>query len=144
MMSARLVLGAAAIAVSALASPASAQGMNPTRCTGPFPDATCQTYGAGNPTTNSQYRHRRVVQREATQDGFWPAAAAGAVAGAAVGTAAAIATAPARAWDDSYARYDRSGPGWYGDWDSYAARNGIVCRPGTTFKGEDGRPHLCQ
>jgi hypothetical protein len=22
--------------------------------------------------------------------------------------------------------------------------NGFVCQPGTVFKGEDGRPHLCQ
>jgi hypothetical protein len=34
--------------------------------------------------------------------------------------------------------------GWYGDWGSYAARNGIVCRPGTYFKGDDGLQHLCQ
>jgi len=144
MMSPRLLLGAAAIAVSALASPAFAQGFNPASCTGPFPDPNCQNYRAGNPAAGSHYRHRRMVQREATPDGFWPATAAGAVAGAAIGTAAAVATAPARAWDDSYASYNRGGPGWSGDWDSYAARNGIVCRPGTYFKGDDGRPHLCQ
>lgn len=35
--------------------------------------------------------------------------------------------------------------GWRGgDWNSYAARNGIVCRPGTYFKGDDGLRHLCQ
>ena len=27
---------------------------------------------------------------------------------------------------------------------AYAARNGIVCRPGTWVKGEDGRRHICQ
>lgn len=148
MMSTRLsraaVLGAVAIAVSALASPAFAQGLDPARCTGPFPDPNCQNYRAGYPAAGSQYRHRRMVQREATPDGFWPAATAGAIAGAAVGTAAAVATAPVRAWDDSYASYNRGGPGWYGDWNSYAARNGIVCRPGTYFKGDDGRQHLCQ
>ena len=26
----------------------------------------------------------------------------------------------------------------------YAARNGFVCQPGTWFRGEDGRRHLCQ
>lgn len=26
----------------------------------------------------------------------------------------------------------------------YASRNGIVCRPGTYFKGADGLRHLCQ
>ncbi|MBR0718940.1 hypothetical protein [Bradyrhizobium liaoningense] len=137
-MSPRLLLGAAAIAVSALASPAFAQGLDPVRCTGPFPDPNCQSYRAGSPAAGSQYRHRRMAQRD------WPATAAGAVVGAAVGTAAAVATAPVRAWDDSYASYDRGGPGWYGDWNSYAARNGIVCRPGTYFKGAEGRQHLCQ
>jgi hypothetical protein len=28
--------------------------------------------------------------------------------------------------------------------DSYAARNGFVCQPGTWFKGEDGQRHICQ
>jgi hypothetical protein len=27
---------------------------------------------------------------------------------------------------------------------SWAARNGFVCQPGTWFKGEDGRRHICQ
>jgi hypothetical protein len=58
-----------------------------------------------------------------------PVGAAADVAGAAIGTAGAIATAPFR---NSYA-YDRDrGP------------NGFACRPGTWFKGEDGRRHLCQ
>ena len=140
------LLGAAAIA----ASPALAQSMvnDPARCTGPFPDASCQSYRAGNPTTDRSYRHRRAAYQQVNRDddrsGFWPLDTAGAVAGAAIGTAAAVATAPARAFDNSYASYDRGGPGWYGDWNSYAARNGIVCRPGTYFKGEDGRQHLCQ
>ncbi len=89
--------------------------------------------------------------------GFWPAdVAAGAVgtaagiAGAAVGTAGAIATAPFRtadayAYDNRYAAgpgpgpmtYDRGENGWYGDWNSYAAHNGMVCRPGTMFKDGD-------
>ena len=55
---------------------------------------------------------------------------AGAIAGAAIGTAGAIATAPFR---DSYA-YDRR---------DYR-RQGFVCEPGTWFRGEDGRRHLCQ
>ena len=51
------------------------------------------------------------------------------IAGAAVGTAAGIATAPFR---DTYA-YDRDmGP------------NGYACRPGTMFRGPDGRMHPCQ
>jgi hypothetical protein len=48
---------------------------------------------------------------------------------------------------DSYA-YDNGNRGGYGQYrhydDSYAARNGFVCQPGTWFKGEDGRRHLCQ
>jgi hypothetical protein len=58
-----------------------------------------------------------------------PVGAAADVAGAAIGTAGAIATAPFR---NSYA-YDRDmGP------------SGFACRPGTWFKGADGRRHLCQ
>ncbi len=92
--------------------------------------------------------------------GFWPAdVAAGAVAGA-VGTAGAIATAPFRA--DSYAYYNEDTYGYSNNGyrggphqsyapapqtyapQSYEARNGFVCQPGTWFKGEDGRRHLCQ
>jgi hypothetical protein len=65
-----------------------------------------------------------------------PVDAAGGIAGAAIGTAAAIATAPFRA---SYA-YDNG----YGYDNEYARRNGFVCQPGTWFRGEDGRRHLCQ
>jgi hypothetical protein len=149
------LIGAAAIVASLLATPVVAQTMvnTPARCTGPFPDASCQYYAPGNPTTDRAYRHRRTAYREGyqdadvnrTQSGFWPLDTAGAVAGAAVGTAGAIATAPFRGgYENSYASYDRGGPGWYGDWNSYAARNGIVCRPGTLFKGDDGHMHPCQ
>jgi len=38
-----------------------------------------------------------------------------------------------------------SNTNWNNGWhDSYAARNGFVCQPGTWFKGEDGRRHICQ
>lgn len=47
------------------------------------------------------------------------------VVGGAVGTAAAIATAP------------------FGG-EEYARRNGFVCIPGTLFRGEDVRRHICQ
>ena len=77
--------------------------------------------------------------------GFWPGdVAAGAVggaisiAGAAVGTAGTIASAPFR---NSYNSYD----GYNGvARDSYAQRMGFVCQPGTWFRGEDGRRHICQ
>ena len=69
------------------------------------------------------------------------AGAAAGVAGAAIGTAGAIATAPFR---NSYA-YDRP---YYGDrgyaYDYYSPSNGFACRPGTWFKGPDGRRHPCQ
>jgi len=156
------ILGFAVIVASTLATPALAQTTvdRSARCTGLFQDPNCQNLAPGNPTTDRAYRRRHMARAEVnpranpndgTQSGFWPLDTAGAVAGAAVGTAAAVASAPFRGWDNSYA-YDNSGGyngrygemGWYGSWDTYAARNGIVCRPGTWTKGEDGRRHLCQ
>jgi hypothetical protein len=90
--------------------------------------------------------------------GFFPAdvaagavGAAAGVAGAAIGTAGAIATAPFRGADSyayapgqtAYNTYDYGPNGYYGDWNSYATRNGIVCRPGTWFKDGDRR-RMCQ
>jgi hypothetical protein len=87
-------------------------------------------------------------------DGFWPADTAAGIVGGAVATAGAIATAPfrgdtyARSNGDAYASYNggyRNDKGYTNGYDnSYAARNGFVCQPGTYFKGQDGRPHLCQ
>lgn len=144
------LLGATAIAATMLAGSAMAQAVvtNPGRCSAQFPNANCQNLGPGNPYTDSGYRHRRVSYRQTNRDwnndwnrsrtGFWPTDVAAGVAGAAIGTAGAIATAPFRAWDNSYA-YDR---GW--DTRTYAQRNGFVCTPGTWFKGDDGRRHMCQ
>jgi hypothetical protein len=80
--------------------------------------------------------------------GFWPGdvaanvvGGAAATAGAAIGTAGAIATAPFRG-NNSYAYYNGGPRGGYDT--SYAARNDFVCQPGTWFKGEDGRRHICQ
>ncbi len=155
------LLGVAAIAASALTTAAMAQAVvnNPGRCQAQFPNANCQNLGPGNPYTDNGYRHRgrHVAYRHSrahdndwnrTHSGFWPAdvagaavGTAGAIAGAAVGTAGAIATAPFRGWDNSYAY--ASGPyGW--DHRTYAQRNGFVCTPGTWFKGDDGRRHICQ
>jgi hypothetical protein len=141
------LLGATAIAATLLAGSAMAQSVvnNPGRCAAQFPNANCQNLGPGNPYADRAYRHRRMSYRETDRDwnrthtGFWPTDVAGDVAGAAIGTAGAIATAPFRAWDNSYA-YDNRG------WDrrTYAERNGFVCTPGTWFKGEDGRRHICQ
>ena len=145
------LLGLAAIVASTLATPAFAQATvdNSGRCTGLFQDPNCQNLGPGNATADRAYRRRHMARgqvnpNDGTQSGFWPLDTAGAVAGAAVGTAATIAAAPFQGWGNSYARYDSGGPAWYGNWDAYAARNGIVCRPGTWTKGEDGRRHICQ
>lgn len=149
------LLGATAIAATMLAGSAMAQAVitNPGRCAAQFPNANCQNLGPGNPYTDSGYRQRRATYRQTNGDwnrsrtGFWPTDVAAGVAGAAIGTAGAIATAPFRAWDNSYA-YDNS---WDRGWDNrgwdtrtYAQRNGFVCTPGTWFKGEDGRRHICQ
>ena len=152
------LLGLAAIVASTLATPAFAQTTvdNSGRCTGLFQDPNCQNLAPGNPTTDRAYRRRHMARgqvnsNDETRSGVWPVDTAGAVAGAAVGTAAAVASAPFRGWDNSYA-YDASGGyaggrsemGWYGNWDTYAARNGIVCRPGTWYKGADGLQHICK
>jgi hypothetical protein len=80
--------------------------------------------------------HRGPVGAAADTAGAAVGAAAD-VAGTAIGTAGAIATAPFRG---SYAydrdRYDR-------DY-RYQPDNGFACRPGTWFRGEDGRRHPCQ
>jgi hypothetical protein len=146
---------------------------NPGRCAQYYPDANCQNLGPNNPYTGD-YQRRRAHQAQTNQyanqnngnwdqgwnnngwnnngwhdswndnrwqqhdSGFWPGDVAAGAAGAAVGTAAGIATSPFR--NDAYAYYN-SGPGYN---DSYAARNGFVCQPGTWFKGEDGRRHPCQ
>ena len=66
--------------------------------------------------------------------GFWPGEVAAGVVGGAIGTAGAIATAPLR--NDVYA---------YNEGYSYRDyNNGFVCQPGTMFRGEDGRRHICQ
>jgi hypothetical protein len=139
------ILGAAALVASALASPAMAQEViyNPGYCAQFYPNANCQNKGPGNPYTGST--QREVYRDQTRQDpgyrpnrrwhdsynrydndgGFWPGDVAAGVVGGAVGTAAAIATAPIGA-------------------EAYARRNGFVCIPGSTFRGEDGRMHLCQ
>ncbi|TWB01500.1 hypothetical protein [Bradyrhizobium stylosanthis] len=149
------LIGAAAIAVSALAAPAMGQSAitNPAACESMFASANCLNTGAGSPyaTSRQQRQNRNAAYRQQSRNdsGFWPVNTAGAVAGAAVGTAAAVASAPFQGWSNSYAYdtsggYNRGGMGWYGNWDTYAARNGIVCRPGTWYKGADGLRHICQ
>ena len=134
------ILGATAILASALASPAMAQQVisNPGYCAQFYPNANCQNTGPGNPYTG---RYQRQVYRDQAyrqngtwqnsynrwdrRDSFWPGDVAAGVVGSAAGTAAAIAAAPIGG-------------------DEYLRRNGFVCTPGTMFRGEDGRRHLCQ
>jgi hypothetical protein len=79
--------------------------------------------------------HRGPVGAAADVAGGAVGAAAG-VAGAAIGTAGAIATAPFRGPYQPY----------YGSYayDPYGPTSGFACRPGTRFKGADGRMHPCQ
>ena len=77
----------------------------------------------------------RIYHRD---HGFWPADVAAGVVGGAIGTAGAIATAPFR--NDAYA-YNN---GYYGYRSYRGYDNGFVCQPGTMFRGEDGRRHICQ
>ena len=150
------LLGAAAIIVS-LATPVMAQDA---------PRDQTQKQMRMNPHRMHQrhiaYRNDNMVRRSDdmayrndpngwNNNGFWPGAvAAGAVGGAvatadaAVNTAGAIATAPFRG--DSYAYYnngyDNGSNGYNNGWQGQS--NGFVCQPGTWFKGEDGRRHICQ
>jgi hypothetical protein len=147
------ILGATALAVSALASPVMAQQViyNPGYCAQFYPNANCQNKGPGNPYTGD-YQRSAAYQQNTTwnnsynrwddnryrtrRDRFWPGDVAAGVVGGAIGTAGAIATAPFAAFDNGYRG------GYYGQ--TYAQRNGFVCAPGTWFKGEDGRRHVCQ
>jgi hypothetical protein len=144
------ILATAVILVSALASPAMAQQViyNPGYCAQFYPNANCQNRGPGSPYYGGSYQ-RQAYQDQAYRDrtwqdstwqgsawqdsynrfddnsGFWPGDVAAGVVGGAVGTAAAIATSPIGG-------------------EAYARRNGFVCIPGTWFRGEDGRRHICQ
>jgi hypothetical protein len=158
------LLGAAGVILSsALASPVMAQEViyNPGYCAQFYPNANCQNKGAGNPYTGSYQRRAAYPSGDAWNSrwdsnaswsdrrwdrrydsGFWPGDVAAGIVGGAIGTAGAIATAPFRG--DSYAYYGDGYGGYRGFNDSYAARNGFVCQPGTWFKGDDGRRHICQ
>ncbi|MGY8710385.1 hypothetical protein RAD16_32015 [Bradyrhizobium sp. 18BD] len=126
------VLGAVVIAAAALSSSdalAQAALSNPDVCEAEF--STCT--GLGSPTANygaPGYRQsaRRAAHRQA--------------AAAPVGSWGA----PGGSWGNANAMYGGYGGeyGWNGNWSQYAARNGIVCRPGTYYKGADGMRHLCQ
>lgn len=124
------VLGTVVIAAAALSSSdalAQAALSNPDVCQAEF--ANCTGLGTGSTPTGPRYR--QVSRRTASQQ---PAAVTGPLGG----------TANPGNWGNSYAMYGGGGYGWNGSWSQYAARNGIVCRPGTYYKGADGLQHLCQ
>ncbi|OKO92528.1 hypothetical protein AC629_00350 [Bradyrhizobium sp. NAS80.1] len=115
------VLGAVVIAASALSSSgalAQAALSNPDACEAEF--SSCTGLGTGSTPV---YRYRQPLRRTAYHQ---PVAAGAAIGG----------------WGSPNAMYGELG--WHGDWNTYATRNGIVCRPGTYFKGADGVRHLCQ
>jgi hypothetical protein len=85
--------------------------------------------------------------------GGGPGIAAGVIAGAALGGAYGYYGDPgyygdSYAYDNGYdnnAYYGNAPYGGYNNNGYYNNNpNGYVCQPGTVFKGEDGRPHLCQ
>lgn len=134
-------LGAAALLASVLASPAIAQQTIGTaeRCSNADPGARCQTMAPGTTRTANRhhaYRRDRDWQGSYNRYDTGPAGVAAGVVGGAVGTAAAIATAPF------------GGPDYYGRAPmgsaEYVRQNGLVCTPGTWFRGSDGRQHPCQ
>src|SRR4051794_8816514 len=102
--------------------------------------ALAQDPVARNQVVRQQQDTARVYHHDVYHhdNGFWPGEVAAGVVGGAIGTAGAIATAPFR--NDSYAYND----GYYGRSYYRGYNNGFVCEPGTTFRGEDGRRHICQ
>lgn len=134
-----IALAAAAATVAlAFATPASAQRavQYPGACSQMYPNADCRGYNMNSPY-NGTYQARRDYRES---NAFWPGDVAAGVVGGAIGAAGAIATAP---FESGY----QQDYGWnqpYGWNESYAKRNGFVCQPGSTFRGEDGLMHLCQ
>ena len=108
------LLGAAAVLVAMIATPALAQhGMHQR-------GAYAQHHGWAN---DRHYRHGRT--------GFWPGAVAAGVVGGAIGTAAAIASSPYRG-ADSYAYYGQR-----------RARTTCGLEPYATYMGPNGRWYPC-
>jgi hypothetical protein len=122
-------LAAIALVAAATATPASAQRAVQYQgaCSQNYPNADCRSYSANSSYNGSDQTRRSYRESNA----FWPGEGAAGVVGGVIGTAGAIATAP---FQNEYYGFD----------ESYARRNGFVCLPGTVFRGEDGRPHLCQ
>ncbi|MBR1154178.1 hypothetical protein [Bradyrhizobium sp. JYMT SZCCT0428] len=112
------ILGTAAIIASALAGPAMAQQVTNTN------NYQRQAY------TDQAYRQngnnwQNSYNRWDDRSGLRPGNFVAGVVGGAAGTTAAIGAEPIGG-------------------EEYARRNGFVCIPGTLFRGEDGRRHICQ
>ncbi|MBR0839325.1 hypothetical protein JQ607_03870 [Bradyrhizobium liaoningense] len=143
------ILSGAAVVVSVVASPAMEGKMAKGGKYTQVQTKGSHTSAKGHVQRHATYRNQRIRSANATlQDGRMyrrpagPGEVAGNVVGGAVATAGAIATAPFQAFDNSY---NYHGYGYGGrDWKTYADHNKLACTPGTTFKGSDGRQHLCQ
>jgi hypothetical protein len=93
-----------------------------------------------------------VARRHARRGAYgYGVAGAAAVGAAALGTAAVVAGAPYAYGAYPGYGYQEAGPyagmgsyGYHQSWDDYAKQNGIVCRPGSMVKLDDGRMYPCQ
>ena len=88
--------------------------------------------GPGPGATAQDRAEMARTQRHFRGTGFWPADAAAGIVGGAIGTAGAIAAAPFGEGPYAYNR-PYAYPGY-----------GYVCQPGSRFRGEDGRLHICR
>jgi hypothetical protein len=151
------VLGAAAVIATAIASPALAQEViyNPGYCAQFYPNANCQNKGAGNPYTGDYQRHLayrddgyRQGWNQDWNNGRHQSWNDNSSAYAYDNRSSEDRFGTGYAHSDYYANA-HAGHGWNGIYNnaynnSYAARNGLVCEPGTYFRGDDGRRHRCQ
>ncbi len=96
---------------------------DPGYCAQFYPNANCENKGPGNPYTGDYQRLSGWGSNPGWNNG----------------------------WHDSW--YDNSAPfrgdsyannGYIGGYDDSYARSWFVCQPGTLFRGEDGRRHICQ
>ncbi len=146
------VLGGAAALATMLATPAMAQEVinNPGYCAQFYPNANCQNKGPGNPYTGD-YQRRLAYQSEGWNNGWHDSWNDDRF----VRPKNKHAYDPnAYGYETGYAQSDyyanaHAGHGWNSIYDNrrnngYAAVNGFVCSPGSTFRGDDGLRHRCQ
>jgi hypothetical protein len=157
-----MFLGAAAVLATALATPAMAQEViyNPGYCAQFYPDANCQNKGPGNPYTGD-YQRQTAYRADRGFNGQWNGdwnsgwnQSSNDARGFEPRNAYAYDNSNNNSFGTGYAHSDyyanaHAGHGWNGIYsnsynNSYAARNGFVCEPGSLFHGEDGRRHRCQ